>query len=86
MKRTNPVMVRLDDAQVREFDDLAATVGVLASTLADNAVLALLRYYKVNGTVTLPLEIISAGANRLDVALNEPAVAPATKRSRRGTK
>ncbi|MEI6466359.1 MAG: hypothetical protein WCQ89_16650 [Verrucomicrobiota bacterium] len=85
MKRTNPVMVRLDDTQVRELDELAATVGIPASTLAHNAVLALLRYYKAHGTVTLPLEIISAAASRLDVTLNEPA-APTAKRARRGAK
>jgi energy-converting hydrogenase Eha subunit E len=85
MKRTNPVMVRLDDTQVRELDELAATVGIPASTLAHNAVLALLRYYKAHGTVTLPLEIISAAASRLDVTLNEPA-APTAKRARRGVK
>jgi hypothetical protein len=35
--------------------------------------------------VTLPLEIISAAASRLDVTLNEPA-APTAKRARRGAK
>lgn len=76
-------MVRLDDTQVRELDELATAVGIPASTLAHNAVLALLRYYKAHGTVTLPLEIVSAAASRLDVALNE-SVAPAEpKRARR---
>jgi predicted transcriptional regulator len=32
MKRTNAVMVRLDDAQVRELDALASAVGIPAST------------------------------------------------------
>jgi hypothetical protein len=46
-------------------------------------VLALLRYYKAHGTVTLPLAIISAATSQLDVTLNEP---PAVKRTRRRTK
>jgi hypothetical protein len=46
-------------------------------------VLALLRYCKAHGTVTLPLAIISAAASQLDVTLNEP---PAVKRTRRRTK
>jgi energy-converting hydrogenase Eha subunit E len=83
MKRTNPVMVRLDDTQVRELDELAATVGIPASTLAHNAVLALLRHYKAHGTVTLPLAIISAASSQLDVTPNEPSAA---KRTRRRTK
>jgi len=76
-------MVRLDDTQVRELDELATAVGIPASTLAHNAVLALLRYYKAHGTVTLPLEMVSAAANRLDVALNESDAPADPKRARR---
>jgi hypothetical protein len=74
MKRTNAVMVRLDDAQVRELDALASAVGIPASTLAHAAVLGMLRGYRRNGRMTLPLEMIPArDGDPLDnPALNEP--------------
>jgi hypothetical protein len=60
MKRTNAVMVRLDDAQVRELDALAETVGIPASTLAHAAVLGMLRGFRRNGRMSLPLELVPA--------------------------
>ena len=60
MKRTNAVMVRLDDAQVRELDALAAAVGIPASTLAHAAVLGMLRGYRRQGRMSLPLELVPA--------------------------
>jgi hypothetical protein len=63
MKRTNAVMVRLDDAQVRELDALASAVGIPASTLAHAAVLGMLRGYRRHGRMTLPLD---------NPTLNEP--------------
>jgi hypothetical protein len=64
MKRSNAVMVRLDDAQVRELD-------ALASALAHAAVLGMLRGYCRHGRMTLPVEMIPA----LDVApLDNPAL------------
>ncbi len=71
MKRTNAVMVRLDDAQVRELDALASAVGIPASTLAHAAVLGMLRGYRRNGRMTLPLEMIPA---RDDAPLDNPAL------------
>ena len=67
MKRTNAVMVRLDDAQVRELD-------ALASTLAHAAVLGMLRGYRRHGRMTLPLEMIPAldDAPLDSPTLNEP--------------
>lgn len=59
MKRTNAVMVRLDDAQSAELDRLADGVGVAAATLAHSAVIAMLRCYRENGTLTLPLCMVS---------------------------
>ena len=71
MKRSNAVMVRLDDAQVRELDALASAVGIPASTLAHAAVHGMLRGYCRHGRMTLPLEMIPA----LDVApLDNPAL------------
>lgn len=58
MKRTNSVMVRLDDAQSAELDRLADGVGVAAATLAHSAVIAMLRCYRENGTLTLPLRMV----------------------------
>lgn len=58
MKRTNAVMVRLDDAQSAELDRLADGVGVAAATLAHSAVIAMLRCYRENGTLTLPLRMV----------------------------
>ncbi len=60
MKRSNAVMVRLDDAQVRELDALAETVGIPASTLAHAAVLGMLRGFRRNGRMSLPLELVPA--------------------------
>ena len=60
MKRTNAVMVRLDDAQLRELDTLAETVGIPASTLAHAAVLGMLRGYRRQGRMSLPLELVPA--------------------------
>jgi len=60
MKRTNAVMVRLDDAQVRELNALAETVGIPASTLAHAAVLGMLRGYRRQGRMSLPLELVPA--------------------------
>lgn len=60
-KRTNAVMVRLDDAQMADLTRLADAVGIAASTLAHNAVLALLRSYDDHGGLTLPLRMVSAG-------------------------
>ncbi|MBM3866600.1 MAG: hypothetical protein FJ381_12075 [Verrucomicrobia bacterium] len=58
MKRTNAAMVRLDDAQVRELNALAETVGIPASTLAHAAVLGMLRGYRRQGRMSLPLELV----------------------------
>lgn len=58
MKRTNAVMVRLDDTQSAELDRLADGVGVAAATLAHSAVIAMLRCYRENGTLTLPLRMV----------------------------
>ena len=58
MKRTNAVMVRLDDAQSAELDRLADGVGVAAATLAHSAVIAMLRCYRENGMLTLPLRMV----------------------------
>ena len=58
MKRVNAVMVRLDDAQSAELDRLANGVGVAAATLAHSAVIAMLRCYRENGTLTLPLRMV----------------------------
>ena len=51
-------MVRLDDAQSAELDRLADGVGVAAATLAHSAVIAMLRCYRENGTLTLPLRMV----------------------------
>ncbi len=71
MKRTNAVMVRLDDAQVRELDALASAVGIPASALAHAAVLGMFRGYRRNGRMTLPLERIPA---RDDAPLDNPTL------------
>ena len=60
MKRSNAVMVRLDDAQVRELDSLATAVGIPASTLAHAAVLGMLRGFRRQGRLSLPLELVPA--------------------------
>ena len=57
MKRTNAVMVRLDDAQCAELNRMADGVGVAAATLAHSAVIAMIRCYRENGTLTLPLRM-----------------------------
>jgi hypothetical protein len=60
VSRTNAIVVRLDDAQVRELDALAAAVGIPASTLAHAAVLGMLRGYRRQGRMSLPLELVPA--------------------------
>ena len=82
MKRTNAVMVRLDDAQVRELDALAAAVGIPASTLAHAAVLGMLRGYRRHGRMSLPLELVPASdlPSAEDLVLNE---APRRRRTPR---
>jgi hypothetical protein len=60
VSRTNAIVVRLDDAQVRELDALAAAVGIPASTLAHAAVLGMLRGFRRNGRMSLPLELVPA--------------------------
>lgn len=74
MKRTNAVMVRLDDEQSAELDRLADVVGVAGSTLAHNAVMAMLRCYKENGSLRLPLRMTSGDLPlpEGDPILNEP--------------
>ena len=81
MKRTNAVMVRLDDAQVRELDALAETVGIPASTLAHAAVLGMLRGFRRNGRMSLPLELVPA----LDPLPADDAVLNEAPRPRRRT-
>jgi hypothetical protein len=49
VSRTNAIVVRLDDAQVRELDALAAA-----------AVLGMLRGFRRNGRMSLPLELVPA--------------------------
>jgi hypothetical protein len=80
MKRTNAVMVRLDDAQSAELDRLAEGVGVAAATLAHSAVIAMLRCYRENGTLTLPLRMVPPDlpAPVGDPVLNDGDPAPAT--------
>ena len=87
MKRTNAVMVRLDDAQSAELDRLADGVGVAAATLAHSAVIAMLRCYRENGTLTLPLRMVPPDLpapvgdpvlNDGDPALPMPVPKPAT--------
>jgi len=87
MKRTNAVMVRLDDAQSAELDRLADGVGVAAATLAHSAVIAMLRCYRENGTLTLPLRMVPPDLpapvgdpvlNEGDPALPMPVPKPAT--------
>ena len=77
MKRTNSVMVRLDDEQSAQLDRLAAVVGVAASTLAHNAVMAMLRCYKETGSLILPLRMSSSDLPlpEGDPVLNEPEMA-----------
>ena len=74
MKRTNAVMVRLDDEQSAELARLAGVVCVAGSTLAHNAVMAMLRCYRENGSLTLPLRITSSELPlpEGDPILNEP--------------
>jgi len=43
MKRTNAVMVRLDDAQSTELNRMADGVGAAAATLAHSVVTAMIR-------------------------------------------
>ena len=87
MKRVNAVMVRLDDAQSAELDRLANGVGVAAATLAHSAVIAMLRCYRENGTLTLPLRMVPPDLpapvgdpvlNKGDPALPMPVPKPAT--------
>ena len=87
MKRVNAVMVRLDDAQSAELDRLANGVGVAAATLAHSAVIAMLRCYRENGTLTLPLRMVPPDLpapvgnpvlNEGDPALPVPVPKPAT--------
>jgi hypothetical protein len=87
MKRVNAVMVRLDDAQSAELDRLANGVGVAAATLAHSAVIAMLRCYRENGTLTLPLRMVPPDLpapvgnpvlNEGDPALPMPVPKPAT--------
>lgn len=70
-------MVRLDDEQSAQLDRLAAVVGVAASTLAHNAVMAMLRCYKETGSLTLPLRMSSSDLPlpEGDPVLNEPGLA-----------
>ena len=77
MKRTNAVMVRLDDEQSAELDRLADVVGVAGSTLAHNAVMAMLRCYRENGSLSLPLRMTSGDlpSPEGDPVLNEPDMA-----------
>ena len=86
MKRTNAVMVRLDDAQSAELDRLAEGVGVAAATLAHSAVSAMLRCYRENGTLTLPLRMVPPDlpAPVGDPVLNDGDPAPATPASKPG--
>lgn len=83
MKRTNAVMVRLDDAQVRELDALAVAVGIPASTLAHAAVLGMLRGFRRNGRMSLPLELVPASG--LPPA-DEPVLNQAPRRRRRDSR
>lgn len=80
-------MVRLDDAQSAELDRLANGVGVAAATLAHSAVIAMLRCYRENGTLTLPLRMVPPDLpapvgdpvlNKGDPALPMPVPKPAT--------
>lgn len=57
MNRTNAVMVRLDDAQSTELNRMADGVGAAAATLAHSVVTAMIRCYRENGTLTLPLRM-----------------------------
>lgn len=79
-------MVRLDDEQSAQLDRLAAVVGVAASTLAHNAVMAMLRCYKETGSLTLPLRMSSSDLPlpEGDPVLNEPDIpaSPPTAPSR----
>ena len=96
-KRTNAVMVRLDDAQMEELNHVASVVGIAASTLAHNAVIALLRSYDEHGRLTFPMRMMANALPRPEgeVLLNEgdasepdttqPAVRKAAK-PRRGRK
>ena len=86
MKRTNAVMVRLDDAQSAELDRLAEGVGVAAATLAHSAVIAMLRCYRENGTLTLPLRMVPPAlpAPVGDPVLNDGDPAPATPAPKSG--
>lgn len=86
MKRTNAVMVRLDDAQSAELDRLAEGVGVAAATLAHSAVIAMLRCYRENGTLTLPLRMVPPDlpAPVGDPVLNDGDPAPATPAPKSG--
>jgi hypothetical protein len=87
MKRTNAVMVRLDDAQLRELDALAETVGIPASTLAHAAVLGMLRGYRRHGRMSLPLELVPASdlAPVDEMVLNEAPRRRRTPRPSGGT-
>lgn len=73
-------MVRLDDTQSAELDRLAGGVGVAAATLAHSAVIAMLRCYQENGTLTLPLRMVppELPAPVGDPVLNDGDPAPAT--------
>ena len=72
-KRTNAVMVRLDDAQMEELNHVASVVGIAASTLAHNAVIALLRSYDEHGRLTFPMRMMANALPRPEgeVLLNE---------------
>lgn len=77
MKRTQAVMIRLDDAQRRALEDMASAVEIPASTLAHNAVSAMLRAHETYGTLLLPMRMVPAAHVRLeanpqlDAALHE---------------
>ena len=79
-------MVRLDDAQSAELDRLAEGVGVAAATLAHSAVIAMLRCYRENGTLTLPLRMVPPDlpAPVGDPVLNDGDPAPATSAPKSG--
>ena len=60
MKRTQAVMIRLDDAQRGELEAMATAVEIPASTLAHNAVSAMLRAHQTYGTLLLPMRMVPA--------------------------
>lgn len=56
-KRDNSVMVRLTDAELNELDGMAEKVEIPASTLAHNAVTALMRSFREHRSITSPLRL-----------------------------